>query len=248
MKSLTAKFLVGLATICLLLGGSFVFFMSDCYEPGTLADAALQSDDVVTVTVDQNLIFEPKEKEASSGFILYPGAKVAAEAYAPLGRELAREGYKVVILKMPLNFAMLGIDKAKDVIEADDCIESWTVGGHSLGGVAASMFASTSESVDGVVFLAAYPAGDELKDTTKVITSIWGTKDQVLNHENLNESKQVLPQETIYLELEGGNHSQFGDYGLQAGDGQATLSEESQLALTVNQIVSSLDAASQRAE
>ena len=36
--------------------------------------------------------------------------------------------------------------------------------------------------------------------------------------------------------IEGGNHAQFGDYGLQKGDGQAGISREEQQEITARLI------------
>ena len=55
------------------------------------------------------------------------------------------------------------------------------------------------------------------------------------------ESKDKLPSDTTYVEIEGGNHAQFGDYGKQKGDNDAIISEKEQLDITENSIVNFLD-------
>ena len=37
--------------------------------------------------------------------------------------------------------------------------------------------------------------------------------------------------------IEGGNHAQFGDYGVQAFDGAAKISQEEQIAITIREVV-----------
>ncbi|MNP78228.1 hypothetical protein D3C76_1757890 [compost metagenome] len=37
-----------------------------------------------------------------------------------------------------------------------------------------------------------------------------------------------MPGNTVYLSIEGGNHAQFGSYGKQKGDGEASITEEEQ--------------------
>ena len=96
-------------------------------------------------------------------------------------------------------------------------------------GVAASKFAAEENLVDGVVLLASYPSNDDLKDLGKEVLSIWGSKDGVVNFTKLIESKGNLPEDTTYVEIEGANHAQFGDYGKQKGDHDALISEEKQL-------------------
>ena len=46
--------------------------------------------------------------------------------------------------------------------------------------------------------------------------------------------KQFWPENAMELVIPGGNHAQFGDYGLQHGDGTATISAEAQLTQTVD--------------
>ena len=216
-------------------------WVTTSYKPGQLALDALVTDDKVEVALDKNIIFTPKEQEVTKGFILYPGAKVDAKAYAPLCKKIASNGYKVIIADMPLNFAMLSPNKAEKIIKENDDIKSWVIGGHSLGGVVAAKFAANDKNVDGVVFLASYPSNDDLKQLEKNVVSIWGSKDGVLNFKNLIESKENLPQDTTYVEIEGANHSQFGDYGHQKGDNDALISEEKQLEITSNSIIKLLE-------
>jgi hypothetical protein len=44
-----------------------------------------------------------------------------------------------------------------------------------------------------------------------------------------------------YVIIEGGNHAQFGDYGPQPGDNQATISRADQQAQTVEAVVKFLE-------
>ena len=46
-----------------------------------------------------------------------------------------------------------------------------------------------------------------------------------------------LPADTEWITIEGGNHAQFGDYGVQDGDGEATISAEMQWGYTTDAVV-----------
>lgn len=231
----------GLCVLVVIFLMGIINWIVTAYKPGQLALDSLVSDDKVEITVDGNITFTPKGTEATKGFILYPGAKVDAKAYAPLCRKIAENGYEVIILDMYLNFAMLSPNKAEKIIKEHENIKSWVVGGHSLGGVVASRFAANNTNVDGVVLLASYPSNDDLKQLGKDVVSIWGSKDGVINFANLIESKEKLPKDTTYVEIEGANHSQFGDYGKQKGDYDALISEEEQLEIASNSIVKLLE-------
>ncbi len=142
---------------------------------------------------------------------------------------------------MPFNFAMLAPNKAQKIMKEYENIQSWVIGGHSLGGVAASRFAAKEKNIDGVVLLASYPGNDDLKQLGKEVVSIWGSKDGVVNFTKLIQSKERLPEDTTYVEIEGANHAQFGDYGDQKGDHDALISEDKQLEITSNSIIKLLD-------
>ena len=233
------KYLI-LGTVGVLLI-SIIAWVATSYKPLDLAKNALKSDDKVEVSVGDLISFTPKEANPTKGLILYPGAKVDAKAYAPLARAVAENGYEVVIADMPLDFAMISPNKAEKAIEKYPNIKSWTIGGHSLGGVVASKFASENEKIDGLVLLASYPMDDKLKNSDVDVLSIWGSEDGVLNFENLDKSKEELPSDTNYVEIQGGNHSQFGDYGEQKGDNKAYISEQEQLIVTQECIVKFLE-------
>jgi hypothetical protein len=46
--------------------------------------------------------------------------------------------------------------------------------------------------------------------------------------DRINDSRALLPADARFVAIEGGNHSQFGSYGLQAGDNEAAISPEEQ--------------------
>ncbi len=226
----------GIIVVVAILIIGIINWISTSYKPGQLALDSLVSDDKVEVNIDNNITFTPKKTEATKGFILYPGAKVDSRAYAPLCKKIAEQGYEVIIVDMPFNFAMLAPNKAQKIMKEYENIQSWVIGGHSLGGVAASRFAAKEKNIDGVVLLASYPGNDDLKQLGKEVVSIWGSKDGVVNFTKLIQSKERLPEDTTYVEIEGANHAQFGDYGDQKGDHDALISEDKQLEITSNSI------------
>ena len=233
-----------LISICVALTIIIVgtgIWLNKTYSPQALATQALTSSNDVEVNVGDYISFTPKNTTVEKGFIFYPGAKVEPESYAPICRDIAENGYEVVILDVPLNLAFLGQNKAEKVMDDYPNITNWAVGGHSLGGVAASNFAVKSNRVDGVVFLASYPMGDSLKQMPKDVLSIWGSKDGVVNFKNLIQAKEKLPRDTEFREIEGANHSQFGDYGLQNGDHEALIKIEEQMEITSKEIVEFLE-------
>lgn len=60
--------------------------------------------------------------------------------------------------------------------------------------------------------------------------SMYGSNNEVLNAEKYQECRVNLPESVAQFVIEGGNHVFFGTYGLQEGDGTATITYESQIA------------------
>jgi dienelactone hydrolase len=118
------------------------------------------------------------------------------------------------------------------------------VGGHSLGGVAAALYASQQDKFDGVVFWASYPGNGALRNTDMQVLSVYGTRDMG-GMESFEASRRNLPVDTQFVVIEGGNHSQFGDYGLQPGDNKATITRDAQQQQVVDATVQFLKELSQ---
>ena len=226
-----------LLLIPLLLALAALIYIETYYRADETALAALKTDAIVTVSqTDYGWFFDgPSDDKA---LIFYPGAKVEEAAYAPLMRALAESGVDACLVKMPGRLAFFGTKKAAAVMEQHDC-GHWYIGGHSLGGVAASAFAAdNAELLDGVILLASYPT-EALDDSLTVVT-IYGSNDEVLNLKAYRENLKNVPADASEYVIEGGNHAQFGSYGFQKGDGTAAISAEEQVRETVQAILDNI--------
>ena len=232
--------------LLILAGLVFILWAGAAAEPMPEALAALESDARVGVETDPWLVFRPLDQDPATGLILYPGGRVDPRAYAPAARALAEEGHLVAIVPMPLNLAFFASGRAADVMSTFPGVEAWAVGGHSLGGAMAASYAhSNPESVQGLVLWASYPAGgDDLSGNQLAVGSIYGTEDGLATAEEIAASRSLLPPDTQWTAIEGGNHAQFGWYGPQSGDNEATISREEQQAQIVEatrQLLQQLD-------
>lgn len=223
------KVLIGLAILTVIAAGAFFWYVNDYYQATADAVEALQSDGSVTITeTDDAITFVPNGENPEEGIIFYPGGKVEAEAYAPLLRSLAEADLLVIVAKMPFHLAVFDADAAEAIMAQEESVQDWYLAGHSLGGVMASSFAAEqSDEVAGLIFLAAYPSGD-LTAAPFPVLSIYGSEDEVLSRESYEEAQEKLPGDYTEIELVGGNHAQFGDYGTQEGDGTASITAEQQ--------------------
>jgi hypothetical protein len=222
--------------LVLLIGISIIYLSTGTYDSKELAKAHMVSDKNVTVIIDNGIEFIPILPNGT-GVILYQGAKVDVSAYSVEAKILADNGYTVFIPKMPFNMAFFGINKADKIIENNPDISGWYMAGHSLGGSMAAKYTSNHRDIiDGLILLASYSADDLSAYTGKVI-SIIGTKDMGIDKEKLNQTNVNLPKDTEFYTIEGGNHSQFGDYGFQKGDNIADITLEEQLQLITNRML-----------
>lgn len=193
---------------------------------------SLQPSSAILVEAGRDLVFSP-QPPSRRGFILYPGAQVVPSAYAVVGRALAELGYHTYILKMPFNLAVLDTNAATAIIRDNPQITEWLIGGHSLGGaMAADYVYKNPQAVDGLVLLAAWPVPDHsLAERDLPVLSIYGELDGLATVAEIEESRSLLPPHTSFVQIDGGNHAQFGSYGLQKGDLAATISKEEQFGL-----------------
>jgi len=164
------------------------------------------------------------------GFVFYPGGLVDPVAYAPLMRRLADDGVLAVLVPMPLDLAVFGIGRAAAVIAEFPQVDTWVIGGHSLGGAMAAEFVKGNPAaVAGIALLASYPAASTDLSTLPIrAVSTYGTENGVTPPEGFEASLARLPPGTELVVIDGGNHAQFGYYGPQAGDGVATIPREEQ--------------------
>lgn len=159
-----------------------------------------------------------------------------AEAYASLMQDLADRGFLCVIVCMPSNLAVLDANGADGVQERFPAVRRWILMGHSLGGVmAAGYLDGHARAWDGLVLLGAYSVAD-LSDDGVTVLSVTGDSDGVLGRRAAAGNGGNLGGDARELVIPGGNHAQFGSYGPQDGDGEASLSPEEQRALTADEI------------
>jgi predicted esterase len=191
-------------------------------------DAAMASTADVTVSTADGVTEFVPTAPATTGLIVYPGAKVPVAAYAPMAQAIAEAGYPVYIVDMPLNLAILGADRALDVKAAHPEIEHWVIWGHSLGGaMAGQTVANHPGAFDGLVLCGAYPNGD-LSDQDVVVASIYGTLDAGAERITSDATKADLPAGATFVPIEGGNHENCGWYEGQANDPDSTISRRAQ--------------------
>ncbi len=220
----------------------------DCYDVEknrqSMPEAldALDSTDEVTVSSqckeldcliemienNESFDFTPQGQEIKAGFIFYPG-KVDQRAYSPSAVEMAKQGIFVSQVPMDCFLALNGLTRADDVRAANPQITKWFVGGHSLGGTAAVQYALTDsgKSIDGVIIWDSVTDGTaDMSGRDIPVLSIYTTENATNTPEDVQEYAKYLPEDTLYIQIDGGDHAQFAYYYDDVNP--ATISREDQ--------------------
>ncbi|WII39286.1 alpha/beta hydrolase [Paenibacillus thiaminolyticus] len=230
------RILIGAAAVLLVLAAALAIYLRP-YPAGTKAEQAMAPGKDVTVTKEDGVLRFETTAEPAANFIFYPGGLVQPESYAVLARSLAAQGVNTYIIEMPLNLAVLDIQGAKRALPLLNPRGINIIGGHSLGGTMAAEYTKNNTfNVQGIVFLASYPKSD-ISHLNIPVLSIYGSQDGVLDLEQYTNSKSYMPDSFVERVIEGGNHAQFGDYGIQKKDKGATISDDEQIQETASTLV-----------
>ena len=224
---ISKKLRIALGIVVLLLAlcaGAFFWYVSDYYRAEDVALDVLAHDS--GPSVPDNLTVLSPSVPSDTAIIFYPGAKVEAEAYLPLLEQIKQTGVTCILVHMPFRMAIFDANAAEDVMEQFPEIQHWYMAGHSMGGAMASQFASGhQDEIDGLILLGAYIYGDYPDEKT---LTVYGSLNQSVE-DRIDYTENIV-------EIEGGNHAQFGNYGPQKGDLPATISAAEQQAQTVDAI------------
>jgi len=243
-----SRFRKTLRTVWITFGILFFLWMANSFRAQGFDRSVLESDSKVTVEETNHILaFQPSASSQPVGLIFFPGGMVQPEAYAPMLHTIAEHGYKVFIVKLPFGSAPLTsqeveiMNQALEIISTNDSIQKWVVAGHSRGAAIASRFAHKyGNRFDGLILIGtSHPkeAVFELSTTNLDITKIYASNDGLASVDEVRANARFLPKSTNWILIEGGNHSQFGYYGSQLGDGKAEISREKQQSQTIDAIL-----------
>jgi dienelactone hydrolase len=143
---------------------------------------------------------------------------------------IALEGYLVIVPEMPINMAVFNANVADKIIAYYPEISHWVIGGHSVGGTMAAQFTDKHpQAIDGLAIWASYPAdSSDISDLDLPVLSIYGSRELRVNDSSIGARKHLLPEDTLYIRIEGGDHHQFGSYEINPDEHLATTSRASQ--------------------
>ncbi len=184
---------------------------------------SVRDNDAIRVDdAEQGIVMTPADGGSDLGLVFIPGAKVDPWAYAPILQSLAEEGVTVVITRPWLNLAFFDLRGLDAFTSAAPDIDTWGVGGHSLGGVRACQLAADA---DALVLFGSYCSSD-LSDDDLAVLSLSGSEDGLSTPTKIEDARHLLPDDAEMIEIDGASHASFGDYGPQAGDGTPSITDD----------------------
>ena len=198
--------------------------------PHCLNRSTASTDVITTVKLPGgHILFVPTTRVSNTRGVAYiPGALVNHLAYALLCREIARlSKLPVLLLRVTLRLAPLGKSSIASALKTHATtaqVTSWVLGGHSLGGVAASSLADLP-SITAIFLHASYPKSSLKK---LPVLQVLADHDDIIKAKGIEEAKALyMPAAAVVHVIAGGNHAGFVLYGPQkfpCADGERTIS------------------------
>ncbi len=213
MKRLARGLLVGVVALVLLTAGGTWFMGARRHaDASPTALAAARSDADVQVQYDRFLVLRPRRSPERMGVIFYPGAYVEIRGYLPTLRPIAAAGYRVVLVPMPLELAIYGVDRASDVIAANPDITRWVLIGHSVGGAMTGAYARLHPgALRGIVIWDSYPAFS-LHDFPRPVWHVHRATPDGEPPPAFAAHRDAFPQGSTWVPIPGGIHMYFGAF------------------------------------
>jgi hypothetical protein len=219
MKSIGTSFKIAPVLIFVFVL-AFVLWAKEAHAPDPRAyTTALANPSVIVGNSKGFITISPRSHPSSVGLLFYPGARVAPAAYlAKLAAIAAATNIQIVIGQPRLNLAVFSINQADEMRDALPGVEKWYVGGHSLGGAMACLYASQHpDREEGLMLFGTY-CGSNISKTKLRVLSVTGGNDGLMTPEKVSQARSNLPASAQMEQVAGMNHTQFGNYGPQPGD------------------------------
>ena len=232
-KILKILLLVGLGLTLLVV--NYLLMAKVFFGPTAAVRAALESDLSVAVSFreeDTWLVLQPVGQTGRTGLIFYAENYQEIRTYAPILRRLANDGYAVVGLSRREKFPPTleqEEQRIAQVMAAFPQVSSWFIGAHSWEARLAAAYASRHASLlDGIVLWAGRLSPEtSLAESPLPVLMVYGTRDDE-NEDLLTWMKPLLPPQTIWVSIGGGNRVNFANFGPMSRDVGASIPAEQQ--------------------
>jgi pimeloyl-ACP methyl ester carboxylesterase len=234
-----------IALLVLMVGSVWVLGLMRHADAAPEALTALKPGDDVMVEEGRYIVLRPRRNAEKMGVIFYPGAYADARGYATTLRPVALAGYRVVIVPMPLEFAMFGLNRALAVQAAFADIHRWVLIGHSLGGAMAATFASIHpDALAGLVLWDSYPtSAASLANYPRPVWHVHRATPDGKPPAAFAERRNLFPANSQWLPIPGGIHMYFGSFdgGGYREDWAPSISRDAEHQLVIAATLRALD-------
>ena len=194
--------------------------------------------DISTRYPTDAIIYKPVGIEPTVGVVFYAGNPVDYRDYGTLLTAIASAGYLVISPEFPLDTAALNVIAGEEYMKQYPDIQEWFLAGHSHGGgVSTVELALRPNLFKGLILIDSIIGVPVTQEGFPVLT-FHATEDlAVPGYQHSILMAELAAADTTEVVIEGGNHAQFGDYGIQFNDGVAKISKEEQLDITIREIL-----------
>ena len=194
--------------------------------------------DISTRYPTDAIIYKPVGIEPTVGVVFYAGNPVDYRDYGTLLTAIASAGYLVISPEFPLDTAALNVIAGEEYMKQYPDIQEWFLAGHSHGGgVSTVELALRPNLFKGLIIIDSIIGVPVTQEGFPVLT-FHATEDlAVPGYQHSILMAELAAADTTEVVIEGGNHAQFGDYGIQFNDGVAKISKEEQLDITIREIL-----------
>jgi pimeloyl-ACP methyl ester carboxylesterase len=206
---------------------------------GVSADQFASTGSLTVESSDEMTMFLPVAAGPNrAGLIFLPGGGVDWRAYGPFVRSIADWGFPAAIVRLPYRVAPTDASRAAVWQRIEAVGLAWgssrpvVLSGHSRGAALSARFADEHRGqLDGLLLIATtHPRDQDLSHLAVPVVKIVAEHDCVASPAAARANARLLPPGTLWVEIAGGNHAQFGHYGSQLNDCGATIPREAQQA------------------
>lgn len=225
-------------TIWFSLGIIFFIWNWATFQARNLPKNTFENSKWVTVIQsDDKITFQAENTQNNLNLIFFQGALTDPRAYGPLCRKLAEKGFTCHLILMDWRLPLYNYKKTLSLFNLKN--GNYVLGGHSQGGkMAAQLVYENPNLFKGLILMGtSHPRDIDLSSLTIPTLKLYAEKDGLASVSEVLQNKSLLPSNSTFVLIKGGNHSQFGYLGTLLMDNGADISLEEQQKQTLENCI-----------